>query len=265
MIDFLSFNLYEHFNNTRNFFSVLRYPLIEDHVARYNWVAKKAKGKTLDVACGSGWGTLHILKNSTPKIKKCVGIDINPNAFKYAKSLNTSGVKFAEFNLLKSKNTLGKFDTVIAFEILEHFSAKDVEIFLNNLKRFCTKSTKIYISTPNSTAFSPLGYKWLPYHPVEYAQKQMLILLKNQGFIVHEVYGQRFLYKPLHKVLSYIILFPVFVIKNKTIESKLVKLLYAVVTRLELFIGKDYRSNITLNKANKFFYPKYFIVEASVS
>jgi len=261
MRDFLGFEFYDNYVKNRGFLQVLRYPLVEDHLYRYLWVKDKLKGSCLDIACGSGWGTLQVSKNSNVSFVQ--GYDINPLAYKKAKSYDNNKVRFSRVNLLNNVPKK-KFDNIIAFEIIEHFNKKDVLTLLENIKKFANKNTIIYISTPNKDAFSPLGYKWLPYHPIEYNINTLTEILKENGYKVNKIYFQRVLFKLPHKIISYIILFPVFFFKDKTRNNKFIRLLYGILSRVELFIGKNYYSGIHTEKS-ALFYPKYYILELEVS
>lgn len=263
MIDFLGFDFYEKFYTNRTALKTFRYPLVEDHLYRYDWISKKVTGKVLDVACGSGWGTQYIIKNAKLKVASILGIDINPKAYSKAKSLKIPNLEFSTINLLSGDFPKDKFDTIVAFEIIEHFDSKDVNVFLQNLKKFGSSKTKYYFSTPNHKSFSPLGIKWLPYHPVEYTEESLIELLEINGFKVENIYYQRLLIKPLHKILSYLLLFPLYFLKNRTIENKIVKVLYGLLNRAELFISKSYFCTIEIKRISNLVYPKYFIIKCS--
>jgi len=80
----------------------------EDSHLLAKYVKKYAKGKVLDVGCGSGIQSETALKNT----KNVTGVDINPNAIKHCKlSEYTKGAKFLKSNLFS--NVKGKFNTII--------------------------------------------------------------------------------------------------------------------------------------------------------
>ena len=80
----------------------------EDSYLLAKYVKKYAKGKVLDVGCGSGIQSETALKNT----KNVTGVDINSNAIEHCKSSEyTKGVKFLKSNLFS--NVKGKFNTII--------------------------------------------------------------------------------------------------------------------------------------------------------
>lgn len=261
--DYLDYGFYDYYCESRSVLKVFRYPLVEDHLHRYKWANNIVSGRVLDVACGSGWGTVQLAVSSSNKVTECLGIDINPPAFQNAATTSNTKVIFKEYDLMNPREDIGKFDSVVAFEIIEHFNSTNVKVFLENLKSFCRRNTKIYISTPNREAFSPLGYKWLPYHPVEYDFKDLKNLLKGSGFRVNKVYYQRPLIKILHKPISYLILFPTIFFKDKTLKNRFVKILFGIFTRFELFLGKSVFSTIIEGMSTNSIYSKYFIFEVT--
>jgi ubiquinone/menaquinone biosynthesis C-methylase UbiE len=54
------------------------------HLARYEFAARVARpGRLLDLACGVGYGTQHLLAND-PALGPAVGVDVAPDAVAYA-------------------------------------------------------------------------------------------------------------------------------------------------------------------------------------
>ena len=249
--DYLSYDLYKNFKETRSLGKIFRYPLIEDHLARYEWAKEEVFGDVLDVGCGSGFGSELLAEGS--KVTSVTGLDIHLYDLR-----NSSKVSFLEADIINSDLPARTFDSVVAFEFVEHFDAEKIKIVLAKIRSVCDNQSVVFISTPNREAFSPIGKTWLPYHPIEYSLKELKRLVTDNGFIVEEVYLQRPLIKFLHKIAAQIILFPTRFIKHHSIENGWVKYLYALFTRAELFLGRSVFCSFV--KSEKL-YSKYFVLK----
>jgi len=91
----------------------------------------------LDVGCESGFLPL-VIAERIPFVTKSTGIDIRPDMFAVARELaeewHLSAVHFEEADLLANNfYSLGKFDTVTAIGVIEHFSEEDMYRVLTNL------------------------------------------------------------------------------------------------------------------------------------
>ena len=229
--DYLSYDLYKNFKDTRSLGKIFRYPLIEDHLARYEWAKEQVLGDVLDVGCGSGFGSELLAEGS--KVSSVTGLDIHLYDLH-----ESTKVSFVEADIISSELPTRTFNSVVAFEFVEHFDAQNIKIVLAKIRSVCDNQSVVFISTPNREAFSPIGKTWLPYHPIEYSLEELKALVSDNGFTVEEVYVQRPLIKLLHKIAAQIILFPTRVIKHHSIENRWIKILFAIFTRAELFLGK---------------------------
>jgi len=180
-----------------------------EHLLRYEYAAKRVRGKILDFGCGFGYGTKMLLKED----REVIGVDISKEAIDYAKK-NYPGPKYLEIFENKIPFPNDYFDAVIAFEVIEH--VKDPELLLLEIKRVMKKGAKLYISTPNPRHFSNRirfilrGCKWPDkadeeniYHIREYPFFQFVLLLNRSGFQVNHCFGQTFISpKDLKKLLG---------------------------------------------------------------
>ncbi len=159
-----------------------------EHWHRYIAIAPYLKDKVvLDLACGSGYGTNLIAKNS----KKTIGIDIDFKTTKQAKKtyiqqnitfLHGSGTK------IPLKNHC--LDTAVSFETLEHFDVEEQKIFLKEILRVLKTDGILFISTPNLD--SP-NYKNIDnqFHKKEFHFGEFQTFLKNY-FKRVQILGQDF-------------------------------------------------------------------------
>lgn len=98
---------------------------------RYEWASQFAHGKILDIGCSTGFGTQFLTKNVT-----YCGLDKDPQIIELAKENFGSGnISFVceEFTFGAIQKT--NWDTIIAFEFLEHLS--EGVMVAQFLKKYC--------------------------------------------------------------------------------------------------------------------------------
>ncbi|RAQ97746.1 class I SAM-dependent methyltransferase [Thermogemmatispora tikiterensis] len=97
-----------------------------------------AAGTLLDAGCSFGFLPL-LLAEASPELREIVGLDLLPDAFLVARQLAAERgwpqVRFVQADLRVAGELapLGRFDTVVALHVLEHFSPEEGEQVLNNL------------------------------------------------------------------------------------------------------------------------------------
>lgn len=90
------------------------------HLDRYAFAARAAKpGRLLDLACGVGYGTQHLLAQN-PALGPALGVDVAPDAVAYANAHYAGpNVRFVAADALRFEDTDG-FDTIVSLETIEH-------------------------------------------------------------------------------------------------------------------------------------------------
>ena len=151
--------------------------------ARYEFVAPYVHGRLLDLGCGRGYGFEVLL----PKSDGQVGIDISPSFLHEARnSLPAVLFACAEGDALPLANC--SFDSVVAFEVIEH--AQNDQVFLDEIRRVARQDALIAISTPNRLISSGGSLKPLNrFHNREYTADEFYKLLKGK-FSSVEIFGQ---------------------------------------------------------------------------
>jgi SAM-dependent methyltransferase len=157
--------------------------IVIQSLARYRFVAPYVHGALLDVGCGRGYGLEALTPNSTLQ----VGIDISKEFLAEAKTQCPAQVlACGNGDSLPLKN--GLFDSVIAFEVIEH--AENDLYFLEELKRVARKDAFVVLSTPNRIISSGKSLKPLDhFHVREYDASEFYRLLKN-SFSSVQMFGQ---------------------------------------------------------------------------
>jgi 2-polyprenyl-3-methyl-5-hydroxy-6-metoxy-1,4-benzoquinol methylase len=160
-----------------------------EHIARYYFSIPYITGRVLDIACGSGYGTQFIAKSTKNKgTTEVIAVDCDPKTIKYAQErynqqLITYKVEDALDPRLPQK--LGKFDTILSFETIEHIS--DDLLFMKNLYDMLNPGGTLVLSTPfGKGRGKPCGEKF-HYHQLTPEEFEALFA----AFSYKEIYYQR--------------------------------------------------------------------------
>jgi cyclopropane fatty-acyl-phospholipid synthase-like methyltransferase len=142
----------------------------------------------LDAACGVGYGTKLLAESLGTKV---LGID------RSEESLAIAGAQFSYPNVtflrddchsLAQAQAFGPFDAVVSFETLEHLPKP--HDFLKAVHSVLRTDGIFVVSTPNGLVTQGNG-SW-EYHEKEYTSKELLDLLKTNGFRDIELLGQQY-------------------------------------------------------------------------
>ncbi|WP_117169972.1 class I SAM-dependent methyltransferase [Paraliobacillus sediminis] len=160
--------------------------LLIEHVARYHFALFFIKGRVLDFACGTGFGTHIIAKKLKNEITEVIGLDISTDALEYAKH-HYYHPKSSFFQADVTDSSLieryGEFDTIVSFETLEHIEAE--ENFLSNVYKLLKPGGKLILSTPfGEGRDKPCGS---PFHVHQLTPEEFEQLFANYSTVTHYV------------------------------------------------------------------------------
>lgn len=141
----------------------------------------------VDLGCGHG-ALVHFARLAG--YHNVTGVDRSPQQVAAARHLGIEGVHEGDLmNTLQSlKNE--SLDTVIAFDVIEHFTKDELLTFLDQVYRVLRKGGKWIIHAPNGE--SPFGGKmryWDFTHELAFTRASITQLLKSSGFsqvVCHE-------------------------------------------------------------------------------
>lgn len=75
-------------------------------------------GRALDLGCGTGYGSARLLAAGAEEV---VGVDLDPRNIRYARRrFGTGGLPFQVENAEDLPDSLGRFDLIVASNVLEH-------------------------------------------------------------------------------------------------------------------------------------------------
>lgn len=126
--------------------------MLLEHIARYHFSLPYLKGRVLDIACGSGYGSQILakaLKFSDSVNGEVIGVDKDESIIQYAKgAYYHPKLKFINKNATAPDlpETLGTFDLIVCFETLEHIAEE--QPFLENLYQMLNPQGTLILSTP---------------------------------------------------------------------------------------------------------------------
>lgn len=153
-----------------------------DHVARYEWAAKRlpAGSWCVDFACGIGYGT-RILVDAGMRVR---GYDKDAEAIDYAVEYYRADVGRPEFAVRDAAEPgeLPPFDAAVCFETIEHI--QDPRPLLLALRE---SAPLLLASVPNEDVFPYANHA---FHFRHYTKGQFAALLAECGWRVTEWHGQ---------------------------------------------------------------------------
>ena len=114
---------------------------VHSDAVRFREIAKLCEGRVLDIACGTG-DLADYVKG------EYLGVDISDVAVKLARESRRKDAEFQDIDFLKPfKADIGKFDTIVLAEFLEHID--EDKVLFENIKKLSHSRTKLIISVPN--------------------------------------------------------------------------------------------------------------------
>ena len=114
------------------------YTTIGSFAIQYQRVCELCVGRSfLDAGCESGFLPL-LISERIPFMERVVGVDIRPDLFEVVQELalerHLPQVSYIQADLLADTfATLGRFDTVVALGVIEHFTEEEMHRVLRNL------------------------------------------------------------------------------------------------------------------------------------
>jgi len=140
--------------------------LLNEHLARYTFAARLARGKrVLDAGCGAGYGSAELAETA----QFVVGLDRAAEAIEFARiTYCLPQLRFEQASCTALPHRDGSFDLVVAFEVIEHLT--DWRAFLAEVRRVMAPNGQFIVSTPNQLYYTesrgPTGAN--PFHVHEF-------------------------------------------------------------------------------------------------
>ncbi|HWC96260.1 MAG TPA: methyltransferase domain-containing protein [Candidatus Sulfopaludibacter sp.] len=124
--------------------------LLNEHMARYMFAARLARGKrVLDAGCGAGYGSAELARSAA----SVVGVDVAPEAVAFASEhYQSENLTFHQASCLAMPFPDAAFELVVGFEVIEHL--EDWRGFLAEVARVLAPTGQFIVSTPNKLYYT---------------------------------------------------------------------------------------------------------------
>lgn len=118
-------------------------------------------GRALDLGCGTGYGSGRLLAAGAEEV---VGVDLDPRNIRYARRrFGTGGLRFQVENAEDLPDSLGRFDLIVASNVLEHLA--DVERAFSGVVRCLGREgALVAVVPPIVDAASLAQNERIPFH-----------------------------------------------------------------------------------------------------
>jgi SAM-dependent methyltransferase len=151
-------------------------------------IPKSIDSKILDLGCGHGDFIYFLKKRGYTSVK---GVDISPEQVSIAHSFGLTEVEESDsLNFLNNQTV--KFDAVVLFDILEHFTRDELLVFLDLIFEKTSIDGKILIHVPNGEGIygQRIRYGDLT-HELCFTPKSIRQLLFTIGYKKVDVYEDK--------------------------------------------------------------------------
>lgn len=158
-----------------------------EHWHRYHFAAPLVAGaRTLDVACGSGYGSALLAAQAA----RVIGLDLSPAAIAHARSryAGTPNVEFIAGDCKRLPLAAASVDAVVSFETLEHIHGQ--EAFVDEIARVLAPDGVLVLSCPNKFEYSDRRAAVNEFHVRELYRDELSALVTAR-FPHVAWYGQR--------------------------------------------------------------------------
>ena len=163
--------------------------IAHEHWHRYAFARQLVAGRrTLDVACGEGYGSALLASVAA----SVVGVDVAADVVAHAKDRyrERGNLRFEVGSAAKLPLADGSVDAVVSFETIEHLPREDQPRMIAEIARVLTEAGVLVLSAPNPVEYSEKRAYRNPFHLHEPARAELDAMLA-QWFAARRWYRQR--------------------------------------------------------------------------
>lgn len=177
--------------------------MLLEHMARYQFAFPYVKGRVLDLACGSGYGSVMATRQSKRKISEMVAVDFSEEVLTYARGrYHHPMISYECHNAADPAlpEKLGTFDCILSFETYEHLEEEGV--FLDNLFQMLKPGGILVLSTPFGEGRGKPTSE--PFHIHQITRDEFRSLFDQYAYVKKDFYYQSgVLVEPLREGMNY--------------------------------------------------------------
>ena len=146
---------------------------LELHLERYEFAARHASGRLLDIACGVGYGT-RLVADRAEDVAEALGVDVSTDAITYASDRYArEGVRYAVGDAYAFEDAPG-FDTIVSIETIEHL--RDPVGFVARLVALLRPGGVLVASVPTTPSVDAN-----PHHLHDFTERSFRRLFATHG------------------------------------------------------------------------------------
>src|SRR3954464_12319381 len=122
-----------------------------EHWHRYHFATRWSAGRrVLDIACGEGYGSALLARNS----QHVTGVDVSPEAVEHARQAYSGvrNIEFREGSCTRIPLADASVDVVVSFETLEHIHEQVA--FVDEIARVLSSDGVLLMSCPNKAEYT---------------------------------------------------------------------------------------------------------------
>ncbi len=143
------------------------------------WLPEDKQAVILDIGCGRG-RLLRFL--SEQGYTHVTGLDVSPEQVRRAQKLHPDVIQADALEYLNENK--GRFDCIIAIDIIEHFRKDEVMGFLDVCHQALRPEGRLIIQTPNANSPWGLPVRYGDFtHEICFSPKSLSWLLRECGFV----------------------------------------------------------------------------------
>lgn len=154
-------------------------PFFLKHFTPYVFSSGLASGKTvLEIGFGDGYGSYYLSEYA----KKLYSVDLFPkNTISAHNKYNRDNLRFIAMNGCELAFKSKIFDTIVAFQVIEHIPRTSHALFLREVIRVLKNNGIFILTTPNilNLIKNAKGYAKNPHHDLEFSYEMLKKLLRE--------------------------------------------------------------------------------------
>lgn len=141
--------------------------------------------KILDIGCGYGWFELKVVEEG---VKMVIGVEPSANDLTTArKYIQNPKIIFREGNAINLPFGERSFETVVAWEVIEHLPPSSEEKMFNEVVRVLKSKGTFYLSAPFDSVFSKIfDPAWWLFSHRHYRFRRLQSLGENAGLKIEK-------------------------------------------------------------------------------